>query len=180
MADWFVELVKALWILIPAYFANAAPVIAHGHYPVDLRKNWIDKKRIFGDGKTIEGFVVGVLAGFFTGALQIFLLQPQLSIFFDFFAQIPQMSLFLAFIISFGALVGDLAGSFIKRRFDLPPGTDAPFLDQLNFVFGAAFFAIWFVPISIEMFFLMLVITPIVHRLANILAHKVKIKKVPW
>ncbi len=180
MPDWFVELIKALWILLPAYFANAAPVIAHGHYPMDLGKNWIDKKRIFGDGKTIEGFVVGVLAGFFVGAIQIFFLQAQLSSFFDFSSQIPAMTFLLAFVISFGALVGDLAGSFIKRRFDLPPGTDAPFLDQLNFIFGAAFFAMWFVPISIEMFFIMLIITPVVHRLANIFAHKIRIKKVPW
>ena len=180
MPDWFIEFVKALWLLIPAYFANAAPVIAHGHIPVDMKKNWIDRKRIFGDGKTFEGFVVGVLAGFFAGAVQIFLLQPQLKIYFDFSSQISDMTLFLAFLISFGALIGDLAGSFIKRRFDLPPGTDAPFLDQLNFIFGAAFFAMWFVQISIEMFFIMLIITPIVHRLANIFAHKIRIKKVPW
>ena len=180
MPDWFIELVKALWLLIPAYFANAAPVIAHGHYPIDLKKNWIDRKRIFGDGKTIEGFVAGVLAGFFAGAVQIFLLQPQLSNFFDFSSQIPQMSFFLAFIISFGALTGDLAGSFIKRRFDFPPGTDAPFLDQLNFIFGAAFFAMWFIQITLEMFFLMLIITPVIHRLANIFAYKIKAKKVPW
>ncbi len=180
MTDWFMELVKALWILLPAYFANASPLIAHGHKPVDFGKNWIDKKRIFGDSKTIEGFAVGVLAGFFVGVLQVFLLQPQLSNFFSFSEQIPLMSISLAFIISFGALVGDLAGSFIKRRFNMPPGTDAPFLDQLNFVFGAAFFAMWFVQITLEMFFLMLIITPIVHRLANIFAHKIKIKKVPW
>lgn len=180
MTDWFVELIKALWLLLPAYFANAAPVIARGRSTVDFGKNWIDKKRIFGDSKTIEGFVVGVLAGFFAGAVQLLLVQPQLAGYFDFGAQIPEMSLFLAFMISIGALVGDLAGSFIKRRFDLPPGTDAPVLDQLNFIFGAAFFAMWFVPITIEMFFLMLITTPVVHRLANIIAYKMKAKKVPW
>lgn len=179
MADWFIELVKSLWILLPAYFANATPVIAHGLYPVDFGKRWLDGNRIFGDGKTIEGFVVGTLAGFFVGVFQL-VMQPRLPEVFDFSAQIPQMTFLLAFIIPFGALVGDLAGSFIKRRFGLSPGTDAPFLDQLNFIFGAAFFAMWFVTISIEMFFLMLIITPVIHRLANIFAYKIKAKKVPW
>lgn len=180
MADWFAELVKALWILIPAYFANAAPVIAHGQIPIDFRRNWIDKKRIFGDSKTIEGFVVGVLTGFFAGATQTFLLQPYIANFFGFNLDFPEMTLFLALIISVGALIGDLAGSFIKRRVDMRPGDDAPFLDQLSFIFGVAFFAMWFVQITLEMFFIMLVITPIIHRVANIIAYKIKAKRVPW
>ncbi len=179
MADWFIELIKALWLLLPAYFANATPVVAHGHYPVDFGKRWRDGKRIFGDGKTIEGFAMGTLAGFFVGAFQL-VMQLRLAEVFDFSTQIPQMTILLAFIIPFGALVGDLAGSFIKRRFSLKPGDDAPFLDQLNFVFGAAFFAMWFVQITLEMFFLMLIITPVIHRLANIFAYKIKAKKVPW
>jgi len=175
MTDWFVELGKALWLLIPAYFASAIPVIAHGKTPIDLGKKWLDGNRIFGDTKTIGGFIAGVIGGFLAGALQTSL-QSNLP----FGSQLPQMGLFLAFVISFGALTGDLGGSFIKRRFGMKPGEDAPFLDQLNFVFGAAFFAMWFTQITLEMFFVMLVITPILHRAANIVAYRLRAKRVPW
>lgn len=176
MTDWFVELTKAIWILLPAYFASAIPVIAHGTKPIDMGRKWFDGNRIFGDNKTIGGFLVGVFAGTLAGLVQTILQPNIISLGFT----IPHMTLFLAFMISLGALVGDLAGSFIKRRFNMKPGTDAPFLDQLNFVFGAAFFARWFTPITLEMFFLMLLITPIAHRLANIIAYKFRAKRVPW
>jgi len=171
MTDWLLELAKAVWLLIPAYFASAIPVVAHGTTPIDIGRKWFDGNRIFGDTKTIGGFVAGVVGGFLVGALQSNIALG---------SQVPQMTLFLAFIISFGALVGDLAGSFIKRRFGMKPGEDAPFLDQLNFVFGATFFAMWFVKIGLETFFIMIIITPILHRIANIIAYKIKAKKVPW
>lgn len=176
MTDWIVELTKAIWILLPAYFASASPVIFHDNRPIDLGKKWFDENRIFGDNKTIGGFLVGVFAGTLAGLVQTMLQPNIISLGFT----IPQMTLFLAFMISLGALVGDLAGSFIKRRFNMKPGTDAPFLDQLNFVFGAAFFARWFTPITLEMFFVMLVITPVLHRLANMIAYRIRAKRVPW
>ncbi len=176
MTDWIVELTKAVWILLPAYFASAFPVILHDNRPIDFGKNWFDGNRIFGDNKTFGGFLVGVFAGTACGFLQT-LVQSSLI---NFGFQITQMTLFLAFLIALGALIGDLAGSFIKRRFNMKPGTDAPFLDQLNFVFGAAFFAMWFTQITLEMFFIMLVITPILHRIANIVAYRVRAKRVPW
>jgi CDP-2,3-bis-(O-geranylgeranyl)-sn-glycerol synthase len=82
--------------------------------------------------------------------------------------------------LAFGALFGDIVGSFVKRRFGLPRGADVPLLDQWNFVLGALLFSFWFTDITIWMVLIMLLITPLVHRIANIIGHKLKVKKEPW
>jgi CDP-2,3-bis-(O-geranylgeranyl)-sn-glycerol synthase len=180
MVDLFVELVKSLLIIFPAYAANGFPPLARGKIPIDLKEKWFDKNRIFGDGKTIEGFGFGLFAGFLIGALETYL-YPDLNAYaMQFGVQLPFINLFIAFMIVFGALCGDLTGSFLKRRFRLKRGADVPLLDQWNFVIGAVLFTYWFTEITIWMFLIMLLITPIIHRIANIIAHKIRVKKEPW
>lgn len=180
MVDFFVEFVKALWIILPAYAANGFPTLANGKIPMDFRRSWVDGERIFGDGKTIEGFSLGLIAGAAVGILEA-VMHPYLNSYANQFgAQLPLMSIFIGFMIPLGALCGDLAGSFIKRRFRLPRGADAPVLDQLNFVAGAIFFAYFFTEITFWMVLIMVLMTPVIHRSANIIAYGLKIKKVPW
>lgn len=176
----WVEFVKALWILIPAYAANAFPLLARGKKPIDFGKNFYDRQRIFGDGKTIEGFLLGLFVGTLVGTLEAYLYPGFNSYATQFGVQLPYMSLFVGFMIALGALCGDLGGSFIKRRLKLPRGADAPLLDQLNFVIGAIIFAYAFTQISAFMIIIMLVITPIIHRLACMCGHLLKIKREPW
>lgn len=178
--DIWVEFVKALFILFPAYAANGFPPLARGHRPIDFGKKWFDKKRIFGDGKTIEGFGFGLFAGFVIGALESYLYPDLNSYAMQYGVKLPLINLPVAFLIALGALCGDLAGSFIKRRFGLKRGSDVPLLDQWNFIIGAVLFAYLFTEITVWMFLIMLVITPVVHRIANIIAHKIKIKREPW
>ena len=49
-------ILQALWLILPAYVANASAVLVGGGTPVDSGKNWKDGKRILGDGKTWRGF----------------------------------------------------------------------------------------------------------------------------
>jgi len=180
MIDLFVEFVKALLILFPAYAANGFPPLARGKKPIDMNKNWLDKNRILGDGKTFEGFALGLFIGFLIGALEAYL-YPELNAYaMQFGVTLPLINLFIGFMISFGALCGDLGGSFIKRRIGLKRGADVPLLDQWNFIIGAVLFTMWFTEITVWMLLIMLLITPVVHRLANIVAYKIRIKKEPW
>ena len=75
-----------LWVL-PAYVANAVPVLLGGGKPLDFGKKFSDGTRIFGDGKTIRGCFAGIVAGSFIGFVEGYLL--------------------FGFLLAFGAIVGD-------------------------------------------------------------------------
>ncbi|MBI3412626.1 MAG: CDP-2,3-bis-(O-geranylgeranyl)-sn-glycerol synthase [Candidatus Aenigmarchaeota archaeon] len=170
MPDFF----SALWMILPAYFANSSATLARGKTRIDFSKNFPDGRPIFGGGKTFEGFFLGVFAGTAAGFLQnsaqnLYGLQVS--------AAINPLS---AGIIAFGALIGDLAGSFIKRRLGLKRGAPVPVLDQLDFVAGAIFFASLIYNIEIDTIMLLLIITPIIHLTANVIGYKIGVKKEPW
>ena len=179
-AYWWVQFVFAWWILFPAYAANVFPPLARGKVPIDTGKKWFDGRRLFGDHKTVEGFGFGVLGGTLVGLIEIFF-QPQLNAYAAQWGMVlPQMTAMAAFSIVVGAMLGDLGGSFIKRRLNMKPGTKAPLLDQLNFIVGAVLVSMWFIQITPLMFVFMLLLTPATHRLVNIIGYKLNAKKVPW
>ncbi|MFA6036169.1 MAG: CDP-archaeol synthase, partial [Candidatus Micrarchaeia archaeon] len=67
------DLLSLLLLVLPAYFANSSPVLLGGGAPVDLRRNFSDGRRIFGDGKTWRGLVGGIFVGTLAGvALSLF------------------------------------------------------------------------------------------------------------
>lgn len=180
MFDVWAELVGALWILIPAYAANGFPPLARGRRPIDGGRVWKDGRRIFGDSKTVEGFALGVAAGTFYGAIESYL-YPGFNTYAGMWgASLPLMTPFVGFMIALGAMVGDLAGSFIKRRMGMQSGADAPGLDQLNFIIGAIAFSAAFTHISLAMAVMMLVLTPAAHRAVCVVGHALGFKKVPW
>lgn len=180
MVDIWLEFVKAMLILFPAYAANGFPTLSRGILPIDFKKKWFDGNRIFGDGKTIEGFTLGLIAGSFAGLLESYV-QPFMNAYAILWnVQIPPISFLVGFLISLGALCGDLGGSFIKRRLGLDRGKEVLFLDQWNFVIGAILFSMWFTEITVWMALIMLLLTLIIHRIANIVGHKLKVKKEPW
>ncbi|MGC9058223.1 MAG: CDP-2,3-bis-(O-geranylgeranyl)-sn-glycerol synthase [Candidatus Nanoarchaeia archaeon] len=154
-------LLNSILFILPAYFANASPVIwakllGKHNLPIDFNKTW-NGKPIFGQGKTWGGFVGGVLTGTFVGLLQSRLLA--------------------GFLLSFGALLGDLVGSFIKRRLGLARGQALPGLDQLGFVVFAVLFCALVEKPSIPMLITIFVLTPLAHFGTNVLAYILHLKK---
>jgi CDP-2,3-bis-(O-geranylgeranyl)-sn-glycerol synthase len=164
----------ALWFIFPAYCANAAPVIFGGGRPVDFGKIFLDGKPILGSHKTLRGFFSGLFVGTLVGFLQTLIFQHVL---FQYDTQF-RYDVLLGFMISLGALVGDLVESFIKRRLDLPPGSSLPVGDQLDFVVGAFLFSLPVSPQpSLLTILIILVITPFIHFLTNLLAGLLGIKR---
>ncbi|MGC9204956.1 MAG: CDP-2,3-bis-(O-geranylgeranyl)-sn-glycerol synthase [Candidatus Micrarchaeia archaeon] len=151
--------------ILPAYVANGAPVIFGGGKPLDLGKKLFGK-RIFGDHKTIKGLLAGLASGFIVSIV--------LSLFF------PYM-LAIGILLTVGTHIGDLLGSFIKRRIGAKPGVNIPIMDQYLFFVMALLFALPFghLPSLYGLIFLV-ILTGILHRLTNIAAHKAKLKDVPW
>lgn len=202
MLTLYLRLLGALWFILPAYFANSFPVNVSKIRELDRYGTPIDGGRkfmgvrIFGDGKTWRGFYAGIIAGTIAGILQT-VFQQDAEILFSSILTVPvflpQMTPGLAFMLSLGAILGDLAGSFTKRRAGLKQGSPTPLLDQLDFVFGALFFAwLWYCisawnlngvfeeMITYDRFFVIVVITPGIHVLGNVIAWFWKLKKEPW
>ncbi len=152
--------------ILPAYVTNGAPVLFGGGPPLDFKKK-LGRKRIFGDNKTWKGTVSGISAGILVGILEANLGFPSMFI----------ISIYLAF----GAMFGDIVGSFLKRRMDVRSGASTPILDQYGFFFFALLFAFSLgnLPSIYGILFLVL-ITGALHLFMNIVAHRLKLKKVPW
>jgi CDP-2,3-bis-(O-geranylgeranyl)-sn-glycerol synthase len=174
MAITIIDVGYALWFIFPAYCANAIPVIFGGGHPVDFGKIFWDGKPILGSHKTLRGFFSGLVVGTLVGFLQTLLFQHVL---FQYDAQL-RYDVLLGFMLSLGALVGDLVESFIKRRLDLPPGSSLPIADQLDFVVGAFLFSLPVSPLpSLLTVLIILVITPLIHFLTNLLTNLLGIRR---
>lgn len=170
------SILRSLAYILPAYLANSSPVIIGGGPPLDKGKNFFDGRRIFGDNKTIRGFLGGILIGTLSGLLipHIF---PNLG-----FHKLTYLDcIILAFLLSLGAHIGDLLGSFIKRRLNLKPGAPAPLLDQAGFIVFALLLAYPYYPlITMSEIVIILMITLIVHPASNIVAYLLGLKDKPW
>ncbi len=151
--------------ILPAYVANGAPVIFGGGRQLDLGKRFRGKP-ILGRHKTIRGLLFGLASGLVVAYAE--------SLF------IPYM-LFVGVLLSIGAHAGDLIGSFAKRRAGRLEGESLAFFDQYLFLIFALIIAapLGHLPTLPGLVFLA-VLTGVMHRLTNILAHRIKIKKVPW
>ena len=180
MADLWVQFVFAWWILFPAYAANVFPPLVKGRIRLDERRKMKDGKRVLGDGKTLEGMIAGIIMGTAIGALEWAVL-PYINAYSSQFGVVfPHMSIFVGSMIAFGAVFGDMAASFVKRRIGMRRGQSAFLLDQLDFIAGAIVFAYAFTQISIYMMFFMLVVTPAIHFASCVIGYKLGVKKVPW
>jgi CDP-2,3-bis-(O-geranylgeranyl)-sn-glycerol synthase len=163
--DIAVLIIEALKFIFPAYCANGAPVLAGGGPPLDFGKKFFDGKPILGKNKTFRGFFFGLAIGVMVGLIETML--------FDY-------PLLFSVLSPLGALMGDLAGAFLKRRLNIAPGGLLPVIDQVDFVVGALLFSLPLSMISWELAVAVLVITPPIHLFTNFLAYKLKLKNNPW
>ena len=190
-------------------------VFTGGGRPIDGGKLFRDGRRILGDHKTLNGLkgplYFGIPISFMLFLLFIILWQPikhfvlhalgegqylfynDLKFFQYYFigGQFPMNFLVLLIRIilaSYGAVIGDLFGSFLKRRFDIKSGAPFWIVDQLDF----ALIAILFITIpsfispkvflfpDIHIFIFLIIITPAVSIIANTVAYLVGLKSVPY
>lgn len=161
--------------LLPVYIANSSPVVLGGGTPLDLGKSFSDGRRVFGDGKTVRGFVGGVAAGAVAGGIIAFLFP------ISFFGS-AQSQFLAALLMSFGTLLGDAAGSFVKRRLGI--GSGKPFFpDLVLFLVFALIFALPFAKadaFTMDKLAFYFALTVILHPLMNMIANRAGLKKVPW
>ena len=66
------NILLTIYFIFPAYVANATPVIGGGGALIDGGMILSDGEPLFGPGKTIRGFMVGIFMGTLTATIQIF------------------------------------------------------------------------------------------------------------
>ncbi len=179
-AYWVLSLPFAVWMMIPAYVPNPAAAFFGGGTPVDLGISLRDGRRLFGDGKTYRGLAAGVIAGILAGAVEIWLRERYGWYMF------PEQTLLSVTLLATGALLGDLAKSFFKRRFGRDRGEAWFLADQYDLVIGALLLVLifnpqWlFVNITLPVAVWIVVLTPLLHRAVNIIGYILRVKDVPW
>ncbi|OGS44636.1 MAG: alpha/beta hydrolase [Euryarchaeota archaeon RBG_13_57_23] len=175
-------------LMLPALVPNSAAVLFGGGRPMDFGRFWRGK-RILGDGKTWRGFFGGAISGTVLGFLLIGLsigLNTEETLGYG---DLPGAAC-VVLSLAFGSMLGDSAGSLLKRRLQLGRGDKAPVLDQYNFVAGAILMVLVFQPgwffdhyvdgNGIFGLVLFLIIVPLLHRGVNIIGYKMGKKDVPW
>ncbi|RZN35279.1 MAG: CDP-2,3-bis-(O-geranylgeranyl)-sn-glycerol synthase [Methanophagales archaeon ANME-1-THS] len=176
-------IVAALWLMLPAYITNASAAWFGGKTPIDRGRCW-GKNRLLGDGKTYEGLIKGCSSGLLFGIVQELFLSGYIP-------TIPSFGIFPLFLgtlfcLSAGAMVGDLLGSFMKRRLGIQSGAPLPVVDQLDFVGGAWLLLFlgpraWFIEtFSLQIILAVIILTPVLHLVTNYIGFKIGKKKVPW
>ena len=179
------DLLTAIWFLLPAAAANAAPVIAakipalkRFDMPIDGGRTFRGHD-IFGPHKTWRGIISGIII-----ATILLYVQQQLVIHTGFmsfisidYAALPVLLLGPAFAL--GALGGDLLESFAKRRVGISSGKSWFFFDQIDYVIGAIIASLFFVTLPLAHYLWMLLFWFIVHIVVSYIGFKVGLKDEP-
>lgn len=194
-------ILRALWLFLPAYLANMAPVfvakvVPGWSAPIDGGRMHRDGQRVLGAGKTWRGLAGGALFGA-AAALLVAALAPHWGLVagWDYGASLGtpgwRIGVFGAFVGAM-ALVGDAVKSYFKRRRRIASGGPWFPFDQLDFVvFGLLAFVVgaplladgWVRHALLDDWLVLttlLVLTPALHLLVNRIGFWLGLKKVPW
>ncbi|MDD5681346.1 MAG: CDP-archaeol synthase [Candidatus Omnitrophica bacterium] len=179
------------WYLLPAALGNHAAScgnrlwlpkifkigLAKIAIPVDSGIRWHGKE-IFGRNKTWRGLLVGIATGIFTAGIQAFLFFNMNFFKTNTFIDYEKINfVILGALMGGGALTGDLAKSFIKRRLDISPGKPWFPWDQLDWIAGAMLFSsITYVP-SIKIALVTAVLYVGIHLCSDRIVCRMGIKK---
>ncbi|MFO8016028.1 MAG: CDP-archaeol synthase [Candidatus Woesearchaeota archaeon] len=179
--------IKSFYFMLPAYLANAAPVLTKNVLkslarPLDMGHH-LRGRPLFGSHKTLRGLLAAIVAG-----IVVFLVQVCLHRFplfqgielFDYSSFYSQYYILPGFLLGFGAIMGDLVESLIKRQASINAGGRWIPWDQVDFLIGALLlFFLIYIP-SWKVIVILFVLTPLIHIGMNHLAFYLNIRKVKW
>ncbi len=164
-------LLQALYFFLPAYFANMAPVIFQ---KLPFLTSPLSEKH-FGKNKTWRG----ILTAIFFGTFIFYLQQIAYTNSFTSLALIDYngFSLWLGICMSTGAILGDLIKSYYKRKVDIAPGKPWWGWDQLDFVIGGLLGSMLVYVPTISVVLILVILSPLLHILVNLIAYALKIRE---
>jgi CDP-2,3-bis-(O-geranylgeranyl)-sn-glycerol synthase len=83
-------------------------------------------------------------------------------------------------------MLGDIVAAFFKRRLRMKRGAPLVLIDQIDFVIGAWLLTMLIAPLwfwhnfTPLIMIIVLIITPILNRITNIIGYKIGAKREPW
>ena len=179
-----VSYLLAFYLAVPAFLANSTPVIIAKlgwlkklDRPVDFGKT-IFGKRIFGDHKTLRGFLVGTLAGLSIGLIQYLLNEQGWVV-------IPQLTSLYEFLLfgalgGFGALLGDTVESFFKRQLGIRSGRPFIPFDQIDYIVGFLLSTSILISWQTHQVVFLIICGLLLNPITNIIGYILGIKKTYW
>jgi CDP-2,3-bis-(O-geranylgeranyl)-sn-glycerol synthase len=163
------QLLEPVHLMLPAYCANMAAPFA---------KFWLGwnrpiNRRWLGDHKTVVGFLFGVAAGVLVSYLQS-------RIPWSPWGSDPSNWLAVGYAQGIGAMCGDSAKSFVKRRIGVAPGQPWIPADQLDFIVGALLLAWPWLGLRMLDVAVIMAFTFVAHIVVNHIAFRLGIRDTRW
>ncbi len=170
-------IIKTFYFMLPAYFANMAPVICKKFFkflavPIDFNKK-LSGKPMFGKNKTYRGLIVAVVF-----AMIVAYVQSVLDLGINVYGY-SDWYLF-GFLMGSGAIIGDLVESFFKRRMGIDSGKPWIPFDQLDYTIGALLFVSFIFFPGLDVMITALVMNFFLHIIVNHAAFWLKIRNEKW
>jgi CDP-2,3-bis-(O-geranylgeranyl)-sn-glycerol synthase len=163
------RVLQLVYLMLPAYAANMTPPFLR------YWKGWNPPiaRRLLGDHKTVLGFASGIGSAVLAAFVQSRIAWEGSLVHSD-----QWLALGLRFGI--GAMTGDSAKSFVKRRVGIAPGEPWIPFDQLDFVIGALVLTWSRAPLSWLDGVLILLVSAGGHILVTHLGFWLRIRDTKW
>ncbi len=176
--------IMTLYYALPGLVANMMPIFVKNKFkslavPVDFGAKF-NGRRVFGDHKTLRGFIFGIIGGLVVGFLQFLLSDVE---FFNTISYVDYTlftSLSIGVVFGFAALMGDAVESFIKRQIGIKPGKPFIPFDQMDYVVAIAIFSYIFKPLDPAMFLILIFMGILLSFLTTKIGYLCKIRKEKW
>lgn len=181
------DILFAIWFLLPAALANAAPIFAAAlpglkkfDAPMDGGKKWRGHE-LLGPHKTWRGIIAGCIV-----STLVLWMQVELIAQFEWaqymadgveYSKLP--ILVLGPLFALGALGGDAVESFFKRQKNIKSGGKWIPFDQLDYIIGSVLVSLFFVILRPQQYVFIFIIWFVMHVVASFIGYKLGLKKDP-
>lgn len=167
----YIMILKSLYFMLPAYFANMAPVLTKDLF---VKLAVPINEKMFGSHKTYRGLVMAVV-------LSVIIVLIQKWIGWNSIVDYSSVNVFLlGVLLGLGAMFGDLVKSYFKRKIGIKPGEPWYVIDQLDFPLGAMMFASFVAKFTMQEFFIIIVGSFGLTMIVNHIGYWLGVREVRW
>jgi CDP-diglyceride synthetase len=187
-------ILSVTWYFLPAAIANMTARLSY-YLPKFMKPSWMEKpvdgglminsKPFLGKNKTIRGVFYATLFATLTGFLQALLIlnTDVIQNLFDLESFPVEYTVLtgtiFGFLLGLGAMLGDMAESFIKRQINIPSGRPFPPFDQTDFIIGSSLLGLFIARFDSKFYITLFLTFFFGHLVIKFLGYKIGVDKAP-